>query len=138
MTEYYGNGCVFQFVGTAGTLDMSADLRSVTFSPTGQMDDVTTGSEAYKHYLTTLKDFTVSYKGLAQAGTAAAGSAVEDYLAWGQVGTIYCYPQGTGTSYRKYTWPVISQGVQQNFQYNALTEVNVSFQGNGTVVYGTA
>ena len=138
MAEFYGSALVVQWVGTGGTIDISADFRNVTYSPTIQMDDKSTGSESVKTYLTGQKDFTVTYKGLYQTGTAGIGSATEDALAAGQVGTVYCYPLGSAaTPNRKYTWPVISQGIQQQWIYNALTELNCSFQGNGTPTLGT-
>jgi len=138
MAEFYGSALIVQWVGTGGTIDLSADFRTVTFSPSVQMDDNSTGSATVKTYSTGQKDFTVSYKGLYQTGTAGVGSATEDALAPGQVGTIYCYPLGSAaTPNRKYTFPVISQGIQQNFVYNALTELNCSFQGNGVITYGT-
>jgi hypothetical protein len=139
MPEFFGSAVIVQWSGTGGTIDLSADQRAVTFAPSVQMDDVSTSSQGYKTYLTALKDFTVSYKGLYQTGTAGVGSATEDALAPGQVGTIYCYPLGSvaGTANRKYTWPVVSQGIQQNWAYANITELNCSFQGNGTITYGT-
>jgi hypothetical protein len=138
MPEFYGSALIVQWVGTGGTIDISADYRNLSFSPTIQMDDKSTGSETVKTYLTGQKDYTVTYKGLYQTGTAGIGSATEDALGEGKVGTVYCYPLGSAaTPNRKYTFPVISQGIQQNWVYNALTELNVSFQGNGTITYGT-
>lgn len=138
MAEFFGSAAVFQWVGTGGTIDLSADQRQITFSPAIQMDDVTTGNEANKTFITGLKEFTVSYKGLYQAGTAGIGSATEDALGPGKVGTCYLYPLGSAaTPNRKYTFPVISQGIQQSWQYNTITELNCNFQGNGSVTYGT-
>jgi hypothetical protein len=139
MPEFYGNALIVQFAGTGGTTDLSADQRVVTFSPSIQMDDKSTGSEGAKSYVTRQTDFSVTLKSLYQSGTAGVGSALEDTLAPGQAGTIYCWPQGsaTGTANRKYTWPVISQGVQQNWQYTTLVELNCAFQGNGTWTFGT-
>jgi hypothetical protein len=138
MPEFYGSALIVQWVGTGGTIDLSADHRAVSFSPNIQMDEVSTGAEGYKTYATRLTDFTVSYKGLYQTGTAGIGSATEDALAPGKVGTMYCYPLGSAaTPNRKYTWPVISQGIQQSWAYAGITELNCSFQGNGTITYGT-
>lgn len=139
MPEFYGKDLIFQFSGTGGTIDLSADQRGVTFNPSIQMDDNSTGSAGAKTYSTRQTDFTLTYKGLAQSGTAGVGSATEDALRPGEVGTVYLYPLGSvaGTAYRKYTFPVISQGLQQNFQFTALTELNCSFQGNGTWTFGT-
>lgn len=138
MAEFYGSSVIVQWVGTGGTIDLSADQRAVTYSPSIQMDDNSTGSATVKSYLTRQTDFTVTYKGLYQTGTAGIGSATEDALAAGQPGTIYLYPLGSAaTPNRKYTFPVISQGIQQSFAYTTLTELNCSFQGNGTPTLGT-
>jgi hypothetical protein len=138
MTEFYGTGLCINFNGTGGSIDLTADQRSVTFSPTIQMDDKSTGAEGAKSYLTRQTDFTVSYKGLYQSGTAAIGASVEDKLGVGVYGTLTIYPLGsTVAGNRIYTMPVISQGVQQSWGYTSLTELNVSFQGNGTITYGT-
>ena len=138
MPEYYGKDLSFVFTGTSGTIDMSEYQRGVTFSPIVQLDDVTTGTAADKTSMVGLKDFTVSYKGLAQT----TGTALENTLKIGAVGTITFTPEGTpsGTianGHRQYTLPVISQGCQLNLQYNTLTEINVSFVGNGTAIYGS-
>lgn len=137
MAEFLGKDLQFQWVGTAGTLDMSEYQRGVTFSPTVAIHDVTTGAATYNTKMIGLKDFTVSYKGLWQSGTAGtATTTMENTLKAGEGGTIYLGPEGTATGMRKYTLPVISQGPQVNLQYDALTEINISFDGNGTVTYG--
>jgi len=138
MAEFYGSALVVTWNGASGSIDLTADFRTVTFSPSIQMDDNSTGNATYKSNLTGQKDLTVSYKGLYQTGTAALNASLEDKLGPGSIGTLYIYPLGsTVAGNRIYTMPVLSQGVQQSWVYNALTEVNVSFQGNGTITYGT-
>jgi hypothetical protein len=138
MPEFYGSALVINFNGTGGSIDLTADQRAVTFSPSIQMDDVSTGSQGAKTYLTGQKDFTVSYKGLYQSGTAALGASLEDKLGVGVYGTLSVWPLGSAVAgNRIYTMPVISQGVQQSWAYAGITEINCSFQGNGTVTYGT-
>jgi len=137
MAEFYGKDLEFIWVGTAGTLNVSEYQRGVTFSPTVQLDDNTTGSATYRTKSVGLKDFSVSYKGLAQTGTAGTvATTFESTMRAGEIGTIYFGPEGTATGMRKYTFPVVSLGLQQNLVYDALTELNVSFDGNGTVTYG--
>lgn len=137
-TEFYGSSLVVTWNGPSGSADLTADQRSVTFSPTVQMDDKSTGAESYKSYMTGLKDFTASYKGMYQTGTAALNASLEDKLAPGSIGTLYMWPLGSSVAgNRIYTMPVISQGIQQAWSYAGLTELNCSFQGNGTVTYGT-
>jgi hypothetical protein len=144
MAEFYGSGAYFVFNGTAGTanqIDMSEYQRSITFSPAADMAVVTTGAATAETRMVGLKDFTVTYKGLMQAGTGVATAAMqlENQLAWGKTGTIKFSPElaGTGSGYRLYTLPVISQGLQQNWQYDSVVELSVDFVGNGTITYGT-
>ena len=137
MAEFYGKDLEFQWVGTAGTLDMSEYQRGASYSPTGRIDVNTTGNAGYETRQVGVKDFTVTYQGLWQGGTAGtADGTMENTLRFGEIGTIYLGPEGTATGMRKYTLPVVSQGAQVNLQYDALTEVNCSFVGNGTATYG--
>jgi hypothetical protein len=137
MAEYYGANLNFVWVGTAGTLDLSEYQRGASFSPTGAIDVNTTGAAGYETRQVGVKDFTVTYRGLAQSGTAGTGTAtLENTLRFGEIGTVYLGPEGTATGMRKYTLPVISQGPQVNLEYKTLTEINISFVGNGTVTYG--
>ncbi len=137
MAEFYGANLNFQWIGTAGTLDMSAYQRGASFAPSGKIDVVTTGAEGYETRMVGVKDFTASFKGLWQGGTAGtATTTMENTLRFGESGTVLLSPEGTATGQRKYTLPVISQGAQVNLAYEGLTEVNISFVGNGTVTYG--
>ncbi len=137
MTEFFGKDLVFQWVGTAGTLDISEYQRGAAFSPSGKIDVNTTGAAGYETRQVGVKDFTASYKGLWQSGTAGtAATTMENTLRFGEIGTVYLGPEGTATGNRKYTLTVISQGPQVSLQYDALTEVNIAFVGNGTVTYG--
>ena len=138
MPEFYGSDLVVQWSGTGGTFDMSADQRAFSFKPSIQMDDNSTGTASAKTYLTRQVDFTASYRALWQKGTFAATANVEDILAEGQIGTLYVYPQGSAAGYRKYTLPAISQGAALDLKYTSLTEFSCDFQGNGTIVRGTA
>lgn len=137
MTEFYGKDLQFQWVGTAGTLDMSEYQRGASFAPTGKIDVNTTGAATYETRQVGVKDFTATYKGLWQSGTAGtAATTMENTLRFGEAGTIYLSPEGTASGTRKYTLPCISQGPQVNLAYDGLTEINITFVGNGTVTYG--
>lgn len=137
MTEFYGKDLNFQWIGTAGTLDMSEYQRGASFSPSGKIDVNTTGAAGYETRQVGVKDFTASYRGLWQAGTAGtATTTMENTLRFGEIGTVILSPEGTAAGQRKYTLPVISQGPQVNLAYDGLTEINISFLGNGTVTYG--
>ena len=135
MAEFYGKDLVFTWNSSAGSTDMSEYQRSVSFSPTAQIDDNTTGSATYRANNVGLKDFTVNYKGLLQQNL---GTTVHDMFVPGLVGTVVFQPEGTTSGLRKYTLPVICLGLQVNQVYDALSEMNVSFDGNGTITYGTS
>jgi hypothetical protein len=132
MTEFYGKDLQFTFNGTGGTANLSEYQRGASFSPSGKIDVNTTGAAGAETRQVGIKDFTVSYRGLWQS----VGTAIEALLAFGEAGTVYLAPEGTATGARKYTLPVISQGPQVNLAYDGLTELNISFVGNGTVTYG--
>ncbi len=137
MTEFYGKDCQFTWNSAAGSIDASEYIRGATFSPTGKVDVVTTGAAGAETRTVGIKDYTVSYKGLWQAdATATLATDIENLWQFGQSGTIYMAPEGTAVGARYYTLPVISQGVQANFVYDGITEINCSFVGNGTVTYG--
>lgn len=137
MPEFFGKDLQFTWNSAAGSIDASEYQRGASFSPTGKVDVVTTGAATYDTRMVGVKDFTVSYKGLWQAdATATLATDIENLWQFGQSGTIYLAPEGTAVGARKYTLPVISQGVQAQFAYDGLTEINCSFVGNGTVTYG--
>jgi len=137
MAEFFGKDLDFQWIGTAGTLSLSEYQRGATFTPSGNIAVNTTGAAGYETRQVGAKDFTASYKGLWQSGTAGTAATIIDYtLRFGEAGTILLSPEGTATGARLYTLPVISQGCSVNLQYDALTEINISFVGNGTALYG--
>jgi len=137
MPEFYGKDLSFTWIGTAGTLDISEYQRGASFAPTGKIDVNTTGAAGYETRQVGVKDFTASFRGLWQAGTTGtATTTMENTMRFGEIGTVILGPEGTATGQRKYTLPVISQGPQVNVQYDTLTEVNISFVGNGTALYG--
>lgn len=137
MTEFFGKDLDFQWIGTAGTLSLSEFQRGATFTPSGNIAVNTTGAAGYETRQVGTKDFTASFKGLWQAGTAGtATTTMENTLRFGESGTILLSPEGTATGTRKYTLPVISEGCVLNTQYDQLVEVNINFVGNGTVTYG--
>jgi hypothetical protein len=137
MPEFYGKDLDFQWIGTAGTLSLTEYQRGATFAPSGKIDVNTTGNAGYETRMVGVKDFTASYKGLWQTGTAGTSTTtMENTLRFGESGTVIMSPEGTAIGSRKYTLPCISQGAQVNLQYDTLTEVNIAFVGNGTVTYG--
>lgn len=134
MAEFTGSALYVQWNGgTAGTIDLTGDYRSVSWNPSVGLVDATAGSDPFKVYLSTQKDTTVSYGGVFQT----AGTATENALLAGQYGTLSIGPEGTAAGKRKYTLPAFSQGGKFNFVYTDVVELAVDFQGSGTATYGT-
>ena len=132
MAEFFGRDLEVTFAGTGGSINLTEYQRGATFTPSGNVAVNTTGAAGYETRQVGVKDFTASYKGLMQSGTAGG---VEVLCAFGELGTLTLSPEGTATGMRKYILPVISQGCALNLQYDALTELNISFVGNGTASY---
>lgn len=134
MAEFTGSACVVKWVTTAGgTVDLSGDMRSVSWSPSIKFANATAGSDQDEVYLATIKDKKVSYKGVMQS----AGTATEDALKEGTFGTLIVQPEGTATGKRKYTVPAFSQGAQLNWPYDNTVEITCDFQGSGAATLGT-
>lgn len=133
MPEFTGQNLYAQWSSSAGTVDLSADQRSVSWNPTGGLVESTAGSDPFKSYLSTTKDTTVEYTGVYQAGSVG----VENTLLPNQFGTLIVAPEGTTAGKRKYTLPSYAGGAKFNFPYSDVVEMTCSFQGSGTATYGT-
>jgi len=130
--EFSGANLVIKFVTTGGTADLSADERSVTYTPSVKFATATAGSDAFEAYLATVKDTQVSVAAVAQSG----GTVVEDILAAGNFGTLTIQPEGTATGKRKYTIPAFSKGAVITFPYDDTVTIACDFQGSGTPTIG--
>jgi hypothetical protein len=128
MPEYTGKDMVISWVYSGGTISLTDDYRVFSWTPSIEKFNTRASSEANEAYITGAKDFTASYSGLAQS----AGTALEDAFSIGTSGTLTVQPEGTATGKRKFTFPcfTVSEPVQQ-YQYNALVETKIDWQGNG-------
>ena len=141
MAENLGNNAVVTWTyGGAGTIALSADYRSFSYSPSIATYDVSAGTETAKSYVTGQKDFTAQYSGLYQTnGTASAGTAsYSSAFAMGQAGTVVVQPEGTATGKPKWTFPVFTTSDPVvSVAYNELMMVNIAWQGNGAYTLST-
>jgi hypothetical protein len=135
MAEILGNNAVVTWTyGGAGTIALSADYRSFSYSPSIANFDSSCGTESAKTYITGQKDFTAQYAGLYQAsGTASAGTAsYSAAFGIGQVGTVVVQSEGTATGKPKWTFPVYcSSDPVTSLAYADLIQVSIAWQGNG-------
>jgi hypothetical protein len=128
MAEFTGQNLVINWITTAGTIALSGDYRSVSYTPSGKLVNATAGSDAFETYIGTQKDTKVSYRGVMQS----AGTATEDALLPNTFGTLIIQPEGTASGKRKYTIPAFAGGGNFNFQYTDVVEISCDFQGSGT------
>jgi hypothetical protein len=131
MTEYICNAAAISWAYSGGTVTLSGDWRSFNFNPSQDKFDSTAGTHTSKTYIRGLIDFTCDLVGLAHGGTS--GTAVLAAFAMGTDGTLTVHPQGTATGNQKFVLPCFTTGDPvTKFQYAGLTEIGLSFQGNGT------
>jgi hypothetical protein len=133
MAEFTGKDCFVLWTSSAGTINMSADERSVSWNPSGGLVESTAGSDPFKSYLATTKDTTVDVSCVWQAGSYASENALLPL----QFGTLLIGPEGSVAGKRSYQLPSFSQGAKFNFPYADVVEMSCSFQGSGTATYGT-
>lgn len=133
MAEFVGSAAVLRWVHSAGTANLSADVRNVQWAPTVDFIDATAGQDTTRVRLASFKDATLSCTLVAQAGTAS------DYVTImqeGSSGTVLFSPAGTATGNRLITFPAFAMGVNFTAPYDDVVEVSVEFQANGAFTYG--
>lgn len=133
MPEFSGSALVMQWIYSGGTVALSGDQRSVNLSPSVDFAETQAGADPRKKRIVTLKDASLSWSALAQAG----GTALEDALAEGNEGTIILQPEGTAAGKRKYTIGAFSQGAKFNYPYSDVVEITCDWIGNGDYTRGT-
>ena len=129
--DWYEVELICQYIYSGGTIDLSDDWRRITINQVSDNQKKTLANDTYDKRIRGVSDFTLSYSGLSQAG----GTLLEDALAAGAKGTVVIGQYGSSVTFGKFTYPVISQGAQVNSVYDTLSELNVTFNGNGTATY---
>lgn len=128
-----GQNAYIAWVYSGGTVVLSTDFRTASYTPSGDMFDQTAGADTDKTYITGVKDGQFSFGGIYQSG----GSVIYTALAWGTSGTVIYGREGTAVGSPKETIPAISQGAVVNTPYNNLMEISCTFQKNGAKVDAT-
>lgn len=141
MPEYLGSANVVIFNGTAGSINLHPDIRSLAITPTITKVDSTAGQDTSKQYLPSFTEWTVTVTGVLQNGTA--GLAQGTILLPGVIGTLSAYPagssQGAGTNL-KYQMVAMCGGAVVTSPYSDVTTFSVEFStsSGGTMAVGTA
>src|SRR5690349_20617006 len=133
-TEYIaGPTMVVQFMNASGTIDISGDERSVSWSPSVEFVDATAGSDTTRKRLKTFKDANASVAWVDQ--TNAQGTV--PFLDAGVAGTLIIGPEGTVAGKRKITFPCFSQGAKYTWPFDNVAEVSCDFIANGAYTDST-
>lgn len=137
MPGYVGTSLDVKWLYGAGTTALTGDFRQFNYNPSVELLDETAGSDPAQVFIPWLKSGQAQFTALLQTGTGAGGTAMTANLTEGNFGTLVVSPNGTAAGSQKLTIPSYSNGVQLNLQYNALTEVSVTFQQSGARTEGT-
>ena len=131
MAEYIsGPTMILRWVYSGGTIALSGDYRTCTFTPSVAYVDSSAGSDTHVGRLTALKDSTAAVTLVMHSGTA--GTAIQAALATGNAGTLLIQPKGTATSERIITMPAYSDGASVEFPYAEIAVISCGFTGNGS------
>ncbi len=138
MSEYSGSALVVTWTTPTGTTILSGNQRSFSYTPSINLIDATSGSDANKNYITGVKDGSAAFEALLQAGSGTGGTASYSIeCVEGKSGTLQWQPEGTATSKPKYSMPAICMGASYSYPYEDVVTVSVPFQQNGARVDGT-
>lgn len=132
MAEFTGTSLVVSWIWSGGTVSLSGDYRTVSWTPTVGYADISAGSDTHITRLPTLKDSTAAVTLV----DSSPGTATYASLQPGVQGTLIIGPEGTATGKRKITMPAFCDGGNPSYTYNDTTTISVNFTGNGTFTDG--
>lgn len=99
MGEFTGSALVVQWIGTGGTVTVSGYQKKLSVDRSAETVDVTSGSDAQRRYLPSIKDgsWEINVFDQLTAGTVNYAAIKE-----GTAGTLVYYPAGTVSGMPKY------------------------------------
>lgn len=133
-TTFHGTALVLTWTyGTNGTITLNTGYRSMSYDPSVDSVDVTSGPDANHTYIMGAKDGKANVSFL----QATKGTAVLTGLIEGQLGTLKWQPEGTASTYPYSSAPFYSLGIKQAFSYSGEPVFSVDLQQNGSRTDGT-
>ena len=118
-----------------GSTVLDTDYRAFGESETGEVVDISAGSDTYKTYLTTLADGTATATIMLQSGTAF--TAVWEALKPLTEGTLTWAPEGTATSQQKHTVNSFITKREKAMEFADIVVCDIGWQFSGSVTDGT-
>lgn len=126
MAEYAGSATITQWIWSGGTLNMSADTRSVAVNTSMDTIDATAGQDVNKIYLPSFASVEITWEGVAQDSTQ--GTLYANALKNGNLGTINIGPYGSAGSALKYSMPAFCLGLSTTMPYADVATLSTSWQ----------
>ena len=132
MAEYSGSALFFSWIYPSGTINFSADYRTLTDSVEGNIIDASAGSDPYTVAIGGIQSGKVSLTYVEQAGGTTNLYACD----FGIQGTIVYGPEGTAVGKPKRTIPAMAQGWSRSEEYTNVPIVTVNWQYVGAPTKG--
>jgi hypothetical protein len=126
MAEYAGSAAVVTWVYSGGTLNMSADTRTVSVNTSMDTIDATAGQDVNKVYLPSFASVEITWEGVAQDSTQ--GTVYAQALKNGNLGTVNVSPYGTAGSALKYSMAAFCLGLSTSMPYADVVTLSTSWQ----------
>lgn len=114
--------------GTAGTVVLSGDQRSLSYTREMETADATAGADGARVYKSTIKNFSASSDAMY---TGTSGSAVFSAIGLGSEGTLVFAPQGTAAGKPKGGGPMICTNQSMEIPFDDMVTISLEFQGQG-------
>jgi hypothetical protein len=133
-TTFHGTALIATWTyGTSGTLVINTGYRSLTYDPTVDKVDVTSGPDGQHSYMMGAKDGKANFTFLqASKGTQILTAFVE-----GQLGTLKWQPEGMAATYPVHTAAFYSDGIKHAFNYAGEPVFSCDLQQTGARTDGT-
>ncbi len=132
MTEYRGGSSVAYWLWSGGSLNLSAETRSLSVGPEVETLDVTASQDTDKSYLRSFDSWRVQWSGVAQ--NSAAGTLYAQALQQGNNGLLYLYPYGIFSRALVYNGSAVCSGVTLTEPYADVTTISTAWLVNEMAV----
>ena len=125
--SFFGKDLYITWVYSGGTVVMSTYQKSLTYTPSVQMEKSTSGNATSESYVAGIRDGAASVVCQMQKTDTTSPAAFLE----GMAGTLTWGSEGTTASKPKVAIPALCKGIATALAFGSLTELKVDFQQNG-------